>query len=62
MTSIRIVDCTDGFGDYLEVEPANEEDFPGHVFVLISSDIDYAGINVPIKALREALDKIEAEA
>ena len=64
MTSIRIDDDTDNSGDFLELEAAGEKDFPCYVYLRIENPIDndFCSINIPIKALREALDKIEAEA
>lgn len=64
MTSIRIDDDTDDHGDYLALEDVDETDLPGYVylFAVNPSWDDSASLYIPIKALREALDKIEAEA
>lgn len=62
MTSIRLVDTTDDCGDHLRVERST--DYPDHAYLGIGCPTsgERMGIFLPIKALREALDKIEAEA
>lgn len=63
MTSIRIYDKTDDFGDYMLVERSDERPNTD-VFLLIVGPThgDRQGIFVPLVELRAALDKIEANA
>lgn len=61
MTSIRILDTSDGDGDFAEIslDPRLGREF---VYLEVLTHLGSGGLNLPVAELRAALDQIEADA